>query len=59
LGEFILPYEAVRTADNPDSALLAFLESTYVAAAVLAGWDRLELECAPGVPGMPRPLQAG
>ncbi|HEX9964576.1 MAG TPA: DUF5996 family protein [Allosphingosinicella sp.] len=56
LGEFVLPYEAVRTADNPDPALLAFLESTYVAAAELARWDRPGLECAPGVPGMPRPL---
>jgi len=40
LGEFALPYEAVRTADDPDATLTAFLESTYGAAADLADWDR-------------------
>lgn len=44
MGEFLLPYEAVRTADAPDAALLAFLESTYDAAADLANWDRNALE---------------
>jgi hypothetical protein len=44
LGEFILPYEAVRTAKNPDDALLSFLQTTYDAAATLAKWDRLALE---------------
>lgn len=44
MGEFILPYEAVRTADDPDAALMAFLQSTYEAAADLAGWDRSTLE---------------
>jgi hypothetical protein len=44
LGEFILPYEAVRTAADPDQALLSFLENTYEAAAVLAEWDRPALE---------------
>lgn len=44
LGEFLLPYEAVRTAADPDAALMAFLESTYAAAADLAGWDRERLE---------------
>jgi hypothetical protein len=39
-----LPYEAVRTAEDPDEALLAFLESTYEAAANLAAWDRPALE---------------
>ncbi|WOD37158.1 DUF5996 family protein [Nodosilinea sp. E11] len=39
LGEFVLPYEAVREADDPDQALLGFLHSTYEAAAELAGWD--------------------
>ncbi len=39
-----LPYEAVREAENPDGMLLDFLESTYVAAADLANWDRQELE---------------
>jgi hypothetical protein len=44
LGEFLLPYDAVRTAESPDETLLAFLQSTYVAAADLAGWKRGELE---------------
>nr|NIR72966.1 hypothetical protein [candidate division KSB1 bacterium]NIS25188.1 hypothetical protein [candidate division KSB1 bacterium]NIT72086.1 hypothetical protein [candidate division KSB1 bacterium]NIU25891.1 hypothetical protein [candidate division KSB1 bacterium]NIU91499.1 hypothetical protein [candidate division KSB1 bacterium] len=44
LRQFILPYEAVRTADEPDTVLLDFLESTYEAAADLAGWDRNALE---------------
>jgi hypothetical protein len=44
LGEFILPYEAVRTAADPDAALLAFLDSTYTAAADLGAWDRGALE---------------
>ena len=39
LGEFVLPYEAVRTAADPDAALLAFADSTQHAAAVLADWD--------------------
>lgn len=47
LGEFILPYEAVRTADDPDALLLEFLQSTYQAAADLAGWDRRVLERQP------------
>jgi hypothetical protein len=42
--EFILPYEAVRTADDPDRALLEFLQATYDAAADLADWDRAALE---------------
>lgn len=46
LREFVLPYEAVRTADDPDATLLAFLESSYAAAAELAGWDRASLERA-------------
>ncbi|TMJ20432.1 MAG: hypothetical protein E6G92_12010 [Alphaproteobacteria bacterium] len=56
LGEFVLDYEEVRGAPDPDSALLAFLESTYAAAADLAGWDRAALDCAPGRPGVPRPV---
>jgi len=44
LGEFVLPYEAVRSADSPDEALLAFLDSTYRAAAVNGSWDRAALE---------------
>jgi len=44
LGEFMLPYESVRTASSPDDALLDFLQSTYEAAADLGGWDREALE---------------
>jgi len=47
LGEFILPYDAVREAANPRELLLEFLESTYAAAADLAKWDRALLERAP------------
>jgi hypothetical protein len=56
LGEFILPYDAVRTSDDPDKALLAFLQSTYEAAADTAKWDRDALECPPGQPGVVRPV---
>lgn len=44
LGEWILPYEAVREAANPDVALLEFLQSTYEAAADLGNWDREAFE---------------
>lgn len=44
LGEFILPYDAVRAAADPDATLLAFVQSTYEAGANLAGWDRAALE---------------
>jgi hypothetical protein len=54
LGEFILPYDTVRTAAAPDQALLEFLQSTYEAAANAAKWDRDALECAPGQPGVVR-----
>jgi hypothetical protein len=47
LGEFILPYAAVRTAPDPDSYLLSFFQSTYEAAAELGRWDRAALETAP------------
>jgi hypothetical protein len=47
LGEFVLPYEAVRQAASPDDALLDFLQSTYDAAADLAHWPRAELERHP------------
>jgi hypothetical protein len=43
-SEFILPYEAVRRAADPDADLRAFLRTTYDAAARLAGWDRANLE---------------
>jgi hypothetical protein len=56
LSEFILPYDAVRTAADPDSALLDFLQSTYEAAADAAKWDRAGLECPSGEPGLPRRL---
>ena len=47
LGEFILPYEAVRQADSPDHEILAFVQSTYDRAATLANWDRATLERHP------------
>ena len=56
LGEFLLPYDAVRQASDPEAALMAFLESTYRAAADLGGWDRGALECATGIPRRPRPM---
>ncbi len=56
LGEFVLPYDAVRLAAQPDQALLEFLQSTYEAAANAAKWDRAALECAPGQPGVVRQI---
>jgi Family of unknown function (DUF5996) len=47
LKEFLLPYEAVRTADDPDHAVARFLQTTYEAAAQLGGWDRAALEDDP------------
>jgi len=44
LGQFILPYDAVRGARDPDALLLGFLQETYAAAADLARWDRAALE---------------
>jgi hypothetical protein len=44
LGEFILPYEAMRTSNDPEAALRVFVESTYAAAADLGKWDRRALE---------------
>ena len=46
MREFFLPYDAVRTAQSPDRMLLAFLQSSYEAAANLAKWDRAGLERA-------------
>jgi Family of unknown function (DUF5996) len=54
LGEFLLPYDIVRTAADPEAALLDFLQSTYEAAAVTADWDRNALECPRGRPCVPR-----
>jgi len=44
LGEYVVMYEDVRTAPSPSAALRAFCDSTYAAAADLAGWDRAALE---------------
>lgn len=44
LNEFILKYDDMRQANSPDDALLEFLQSSYEAAAKLAGWDRASLE---------------
>ena len=44
LSEFILPYEVVRAAPSPESAIAAFVDTTYRQAADLAGWDRAALE---------------
>lgn len=56
LSEFVLPYEAVRTAQDPARVLMEFLLSTYEAAASKGNWDRSSLETAIGVPGRPRPI---
>jgi hypothetical protein len=58
LGEFVLPYTAVRESEDPDAALLAFFQSTYAAAADLAGWDRAALEVA-GSPSLGDPTGDG
>jgi hypothetical protein len=51
MQEFILPYEAVRQADDPDLRVLEFLQSTYEAAANLGNWDRATLDYKPVVKG--------
>jgi Family of unknown function (DUF5996) len=56
LGEFILPYETVRNATEPDALVLDFLSATYAAAAETGGWDRAALEGPFGVPAQVRPL---
>jgi hypothetical protein len=56
LGEFILPYETVAQARDPDAFLIDFLSTTYAAAADAGGWDRAALECPLGVPGRVRPM---
>jgi len=45
--EYLLPYEAVRTAEDPDHAVARLLQTTYEAAAELGGWDRSTLEGDP------------
>lgn len=57
LGEFILPYNIVRRAADPDKLVMDFLQATYGAAADLAQWDRASLECQIGVPGRPRAVE--
>ncbi|HSV77808.1 MAG TPA: DUF5996 family protein [Ramlibacter sp.] len=56
LGEWLLPYDAVRTSADPDAAVLRFLQSTYRAAADLAGWEP-GLECDLGVARSPRRVE--
>ena len=58
MGLFILPYDAVRSAANPDALVLDFLATTYAAAADAGVWDRAALECPLGVPGRVRPLSS-
>jgi len=53
LREFLLPYDVVFKSPDPDAALLAFLQSTYEAAANLAHWDRANLERPTGLLGSP------
>jgi hypothetical protein len=53
MGEFLMPYEAVRSSADPDATLLAFLQSSYEAAANLAHWDRAFLEGPTGPIGHP------
>jgi Family of unknown function (DUF5996) len=51
MQEFMLPYEAVRQADDPEAEVMAFRQSTYEAAANLAHWDRATLDYQPVVKG--------
>jgi hypothetical protein len=53
MGEFLLPYEAVRASDDPDGALGRFIDSTYAAAATLGKWDRDALENSVLTPPVP------
>ena len=54
LGEFLLDYDTVRAAPDPQAVLLSFCQWAYDAAADLAQWDRTTLECPLGRPGIPR-----
>ena len=47
MGEFMLKYDDVRKSDDPEAMLMAFLTSTYEAAAVTGNWDRERLEMQP------------
>jgi hypothetical protein len=53
MGEWLLPYDVVRTAADPDGSALSFFQSTHRAAAELDHWDPA-LECAIGAPRLPR-----
>jgi hypothetical protein len=53
-GEFLLPYDVVRTSHDPERTLLEFLQSTYEAAADTGAWKRESLECPLGKPRIPR-----
>lgn len=57
LGEYLLPYKAVRKSDDPEGTLMRFLQSTYEAAAMTGRWDRAALDCPLGQPRVPRLLQ--
>ena len=59
LGEFVLPYDEVRRASDPEAMLSSFLDETYAAAAELGGWDRSALECPQGRPGVVRAVPSG
>ena len=54
LGEFILKYDDVRAADDPEAVLMSFLVTTYRAAAEHGRWDRAALECDIGEAARPR-----
>ena len=56
MGEFVLPYDEVRSAADPDARLTDFLQATYGAAADLADWPRASLETPLGRPGIPRAI---
>ena len=56
LGEFILPYDTVRAAAEPDALLLNFLSTTYASAAEAGSWGRAALECPIGIPAQVRRL---
>ncbi len=57
MGEWLLPYDTVRSAADPEAMLMRFLQSTYRAAADLGHWSA-DLDCELGVPGQPRSVQA-
>jgi hypothetical protein len=59
LGEFILPYDKVRVAADPDQLILDFYRSTYEVGATLAAWNRAALEGSDQTPSVRRPLPRG